>query len=181
MKQKIGLGLILGLCLVGYALFKTGWCGRQSEPQEIPISNDRSQLERELRVALREDSLFRDYLDYARVALSLYCPASEQSAWFLENVPAGAENGFRERWNAIHEKLDKGKNYESVFYGIMSEISLNVTPLRENLKDQNRISPGQYGEQADTDSTVYDYHELTPEEVELFFSAVISDGHNPFK
>ena len=156
-------------------------CKNKDSKSETTISNNRAELEREVRKGLQQDSLFREYWQYMVTALSLDCSAKEQGEWFIENVPAGAEEAFRKRWNTINERLENGKSYEDIFTSLVAENLGFGLQLRQDLMKQNKIAPYKFQEWAlagNADS--YNYDVLSIDDVDLFLSVLQEKGYSPF-
>ena len=144
---------------------------RNSEVQKVTISNNRAQIEREIRKMLKEDSLCLEF--FQGIIPVLVSDTIHPSRWFNENVPDDAKEAFKAKWDSLYK--DNSAFQARVLFGILSENPgvCGFYRLTEAQKEKysNRITS------EDVPIGYQTIDVISPEEVELIFSGIkMPDG-----
>lgn len=146
---------------------------RNSQNEEAVISNNRMQLEREIKKMINEDSLCGEFLSYLIPAyLSDTIPAN-QAKWFNENVSITAKNAFKAKLDSLLEVYSHFS--PQLLYGILSEnpqlcgadnLSESEYEIFQYRETRNYVKTGRI--------------EITPEEIEILCSGIKMPDGKPF-
>lgn len=167
---------LLILCLISVFaikfIFFTGE-KRNSQYDDVAISNNRMQLEHEIKKMINEDSLCGEFLSYLIPAyLSDTIPAN-QAKWFNENVSIAAKNAFKAKLDSL---LEVDSHFSpQLLYGILSE--------NPQLCGADNLSESEY--------EIFQYREIrnyvktgrieiTSEEIEILCSGIKMPDGKPF-
>lgn len=166
--------VILGLAAVfAVKFFFFTVNSRKSQNEEAVISNNRMQLEREIKKMINEDSLCGEFLSYLIPAyLSDTIPAN-QAKWFNENVSIAAKNAFKAKLDSL---LEVDSHFSpQLLYGILSEnpqlcgadnLSESEYEIFQYRETRNYVKTGRI--------------EITPEEIEILCSGIKMPDGKPF-
>ena len=115
--ETIKFALILAIPLVCFAMLWQCKNPHQAPPETV-ISNNRAQMERELRRLLREDSLCAQFLQGTLNALESDTTTAGRLRYFHEHVTPQATASFRSKWDSMY----RGDTSQSqILYGILGE------------------------------------------------------------
>ncbi len=146
-------------------------CKRNPEVREVTISNNRAQVEREIRKMLKEDSLCREF--FQGIIPALVSDTIHPSRWFNENVPDVVKVAFKAKWDSLYK--DNSASQAQVLFGILSE-----NPSVCGFGRLTEAQKEKYSSRVTFEDVPVGYQTIdviSPEEVELIFSGIkMPDG-----
>lgn len=144
---------------------------RDSQYEDVAISNNRMQLEREIRKMIKEDSLCCEFFRGIIPAYISDTIPGNQAKWFNENVSSAAKVAFKAKWDSLYK--NDSMYQTQVLFGILSE--------NPRLCGADKLSDSDFEILQERESQKYAEtgrrQEVTPEEIELLCSGIkMPDG-----